>query len=183
MAPLCAVAAVATVEKSGAASAAPRPSVATAAMASFGSRDVLYALKDLAKTLTPVPGRKTVIFITAGFPLTPEIMQKQVPDLVASRKRIMPKPELWEPLIRELDLMYRAPVFVKQEEIRAIQAPTLIMAGDHDYYNRADHMVDIYRLLPKGQLALIPGCGHVVLACKADFVIGIAAAFLDEREK
>jgi pimeloyl-ACP methyl ester carboxylesterase len=116
-------------------------------------------------------------------PLTPEIMQKQVPDLVASRKRIMPKPELWEPLIRELDLMYRAPVFVKQEEIRAIQAPTLIMAGDHDYYNRADHMVDIYRLLPKGQLALIPGCGHVVLACKADFVIGIAAGFLDEREK
>jgi pimeloyl-ACP methyl ester carboxylesterase len=116
-------------------------------------------------------------------PLTPEIMQKQVPDLVASRKRIMPKPELWDPLIRELDRMYRAPVFVKQEEIRAIQAPTLIMAGDHDYYNRADHMVDIYRLLPKGQLALIPGCGHVVLACKADLAIGIATSFLDEREK
>jgi pimeloyl-ACP methyl ester carboxylesterase len=116
-------------------------------------------------------------------PLTPEIMQKQVPDLVASRKRIMPKPELWEPLIRELDQMYRAPVFVKQEEIRAIQAPTLIMGGDHDYYNRADHLVDIYRLLPKGQLALIPGCGHVVLDCKADLVIGIAAAFLDEHEK
>jgi pimeloyl-ACP methyl ester carboxylesterase len=116
-------------------------------------------------------------------PLTPEIMQKQVPDLVASRKKIMPKPELWEPLIRELDRMYSAPVYVKQAEIRAIQSPTLIMAGDHDYYNRADHMVDIYRLLPKGELALIPGCGHVVLACKADVVIGIAAAFLDEREK
>jgi pimeloyl-ACP methyl ester carboxylesterase len=110
-------------------------------------------------------------------------MQKQVPDLVASRKRIMAKPEQWEPLIRELDLMYRAPVFVKQEEIRAIQAPTLIMAGDRDYYNRADHLVDIYHLLPKGQLALIPGCDHVVLACKADLAIGIAVAFLDEREK
>jgi pimeloyl-ACP methyl ester carboxylesterase len=114
-------------------------------------------------------------------PLTPEIMQKQVPDLVAKRKKIMAKPELWEPLIRELDLMYRAPVFVQQEEIRAIQAPTLIMAGDRDYYNRADHMVDVYRLLPKGQLALIPGCNHVVLDCKPDLVIGIASAFLDER--
>jgi pimeloyl-ACP methyl ester carboxylesterase len=108
-------------------------------------------------------------------------MQKQVPDLVAKRKKIMAKPELWEPLIRELDLMYRAPVFVQQEEIRAIQAPTLIMAGDRDYYNRADHMVDVYRLLPKGQLALIPGCNHVVLDCKPDLVIGIASAFLDER--
>jgi pimeloyl-ACP methyl ester carboxylesterase len=114
-------------------------------------------------------------------PLTPELMQKQVPDLVARRKRIMSKPELWEPLIRELDLMYRAPVFVKQEEVRAIAAPTLIMAGDRDYYNRADHLLDIYHLLPKGQMALIPGCGHVVLDCKPELVIGIATAFLDER--
>ena len=37
MAPLCGVAAVATVEKSGAARAAPKPSEATRAMASFGS--------------------------------------------------------------------------------------------------------------------------------------------------
>ena len=38
MAPLCGVAAVATVEKSGAARAAPRPSTDTAAMASLGDR-------------------------------------------------------------------------------------------------------------------------------------------------
>ena len=113
-------------------------------------------------------------------PLTPELMQQQVPDLVARRKRIMAKPEQWEPLIRELDRMYRAPIFVKEDEVRTIQAPTLIMAGDHDYYNRPDHMVDIYRMLLKGELALIPGCGHVVLDCKPDLVIGMAAAFLDQ---
>jgi pimeloyl-ACP methyl ester carboxylesterase len=95
----------------------------------------------------------------------------------------MAHPEQWEPLIRELDQMYRAPIFVKEEEVRSIQAPTLIMAGDHDYYNRADHLLDIYRLLPKGQLAMIPGCGHVVLACKPDLVIGIAGSFLDQTGK
>jgi pimeloyl-ACP methyl ester carboxylesterase len=116
-------------------------------------------------------------------PLTPEFMQKQVPDLVASRKKIMAKPELWEPLIRELDLMYRAPIYVKQDEVRAIQAPTLIMAGDREYNNRLDHFVDIYHLLPKGQLAFIPGCGHVVLDCKADLVIRIVTSFLDEDDK
>jgi pimeloyl-ACP methyl ester carboxylesterase len=116
-------------------------------------------------------------------PLTPELMQQQVPDLVAARKKIMARPELWEPLIRELDMMYRVPSFVKQEEIRAIKAPTLIMAGDRDQYTRADHLVDIYHLLPKGQLAFIPGCGHVVLDCKADLVIRIATSFLDEADR
>jgi pimeloyl-ACP methyl ester carboxylesterase len=116
-------------------------------------------------------------------PLTPELMQKQVPDLVARRKAIMPKPELWEPLIRELDQMYREPVYVKQEEVRKISIPTLILAGDRDYYNRLDGLIDIYHLLPKGQLAFIPGCGHVVLDCKPKLVISIVESFLDESQK
>ncbi len=61
------------------------PSLGTA-MASFGSRDVLYALKDLAKNLSSVPGRKTVIFITAGFPLTPEIMSEATAVISACNK-------------------------------------------------------------------------------------------------
>jgi pimeloyl-ACP methyl ester carboxylesterase len=116
-------------------------------------------------------------------PLTPELMQKQVPDLVAKRKAIMADPTQWEPLIRELDAMYRSPYFVKQDEIRAIKIPALIMAGDHDFYNSLDGLVETFRLLPKGQLAFIPGCGHVVLDCKPGLVISIATAFLDEPQK
>lgn len=58
----------------------------TTAMASFGARDVLYALKDLAKSLAPVPGRKTVILITAGFPLTAEIMSEATAAISACNK-------------------------------------------------------------------------------------------------
>jgi VWFA-related protein len=58
----------------------------SAAMASFGARDVLYALKDLAKGLSSVPGRKTVILITAGFPLTPEIMSETSTVISACNK-------------------------------------------------------------------------------------------------
>ncbi len=118
-----------------------------------------------------------------GGPLTPELMQKQVPDLVVKRKAIMPDPNQWEPLIRELDLMYRAPYYVKQDEIRSIKVPTLIMAGDHDFYNKLDGLVETFRLLPKGQLAFIPGCGHVVLDCKPRLVISILTTFLDESQK
>jgi VWFA-related protein len=61
------------------------PQLATQ-MASFGARDVLYALTDLAKGLSSVPGRKTVIMITAGFPLTPEIMSEATAVINACNK-------------------------------------------------------------------------------------------------
>jgi len=118
-----------------------------------------------------------------GEPLTPERMQREVPDLVAQRKKVMQHPEQWEPLIRELEQMYHTPVYIKQEEMRSIRIPALVMAGDRDEYNTMYGMVDKYRLLPKGELALIPGCGHVVLFCKPDLVISIVKGFLDSGEK
>ncbi|MGB6942463.1 MAG: VWA domain-containing protein [Bryobacteraceae bacterium] len=58
----------------------------SAQMASFGARDVLYALKDLAKDLSAIPARKTVILITAGFPLSPEILSEATAAISACNK-------------------------------------------------------------------------------------------------
>ncbi|HLY61912.1 MAG TPA: VWA domain-containing protein [Terriglobia bacterium] len=41
-------------------------------MANFGARSMLLAIRGLAKNLQPIPGRKTVILFSAGFPLTIE---------------------------------------------------------------------------------------------------------------
>lgn len=113
-----------------------------------------------------------------GPPITPEIMEKQVPGLVAARKKQMPHPEQWEQLVRDLAQMYRGPVvFVKEEEVRAIQAPTLILAGEEDPTG-PERFVEIYRMLPKGQLAIIPGCGHVVFTCKFDVTLALISDFL-----
>lgn len=46
----------------------------------FGARSVVLALRSLAKNLAPVQGRKTLIFLTAGFPLTLDIQ----PDITAA---------------------------------------------------------------------------------------------------
>jgi VWFA-related protein len=54
--------------------------------AGFGARDVLYALRDLAKDLSSVPGRKTLILITGGFPLTSEIMSEATAVISACNK-------------------------------------------------------------------------------------------------
>jgi VWFA-related protein len=42
------------------------------AAADFGARDMLMALRSLSKNLNTVPGRKTLILFTAGFPLNAE---------------------------------------------------------------------------------------------------------------
>ncbi len=38
----------------------------------FGARSVLLSMRDVAKSLRSVPGRKTLILFSSGFPLTPE---------------------------------------------------------------------------------------------------------------
>jgi pimeloyl-ACP methyl ester carboxylesterase len=118
-------------------------------------------------------------YLEDDFTLTPEQLEKDSPDFVAGRKKLMANPEQWNQLIRGLAVMYSAPVAVRQDEIKSIAIPTLIMAGDRDDYTRLDHFIDIYHLLPKGQLAFIPGCGHVVLNCKSDLVIKIVSGFLE----
>ncbi len=70
---------------------------------------------------------------------------------------------------------------MKQQEIRNISSPTLIMAGDRDQYNSLKGLTDSYYLLPNGELALIPGCDHVVLDCKPNLVISIVTSFLDHN--
>ncbi len=45
----------------------------SSAAADFGARDVLLSLRSLAKNLASVPGRKTLVFLTAGFVLTSEL--------------------------------------------------------------------------------------------------------------
>lgn len=42
----------------------------------FGARTVLLALRDLAKNMASVPGRKTLVMLTSGFPLTSELQSE-----------------------------------------------------------------------------------------------------------
>jgi VWFA-related protein len=49
----------------------------------FGVQTVLLALRDLAKNMSGVPGRKTLVMLTAGFPLNPEY-QSQITAVIDS---------------------------------------------------------------------------------------------------
>jgi pimeloyl-ACP methyl ester carboxylesterase len=85
--------------------------------------------------------------------------------------------------VERLNAMESGPVYVTDEQIRSIKAPALIVAGDHDPYNQTAKFVELFQLLPNGELAVIPGCGHVVLDCKGQFTIAAVAAFLNKQGK
>lgn len=110
----------------------------------------------------------------------PSDVEKRSPDFVAERKKLMPEPTRWEEFVARVTEMEGGPENVTEEEIRSIHTPTLVIAGDRDPYNRTDKLVEIYHLLPQGQLALIPGCGHVVLDCKPHLTIEAVSTFLEK---
>jgi VWFA-related protein len=56
------------------------------AEADFGARTVLLALRQLAKNLASVPGRKTLVMLTSGFPLTPELESELAATIDACNK-------------------------------------------------------------------------------------------------
>jgi len=59
------------------------------AMADFGARDMILALRSFAKNLNAVPGRKTLILLTSGFPLANEqISEVQATIDVCNRSNV-----------------------------------------------------------------------------------------------
>jgi pimeloyl-ACP methyl ester carboxylesterase len=113
----------------------------------------------------------------------PSDVERDSPQFVSARKKLMPQPERWLEFNEKLNAMWAGPVYVTDEQIHSIRIPTLIVAGDHDPYNQIPKFVELFQLLPKGELAIIPGCGHVVLDCKGDFTITAVEAFLDQPDK
>jgi pimeloyl-ACP methyl ester carboxylesterase len=113
----------------------------------------------------------------------PGDVERDSPQFVAERKRLMPEPTRWEEFVARLIAMWSTPVYLTDAQIQSLQMPTLIIVGDHDHYNQIPKSVELYLLLPNGELAIIPGCGHVVLACKGPFTITAVEAFLDQAEK
>jgi pimeloyl-ACP methyl ester carboxylesterase len=63
--------------------------------------------------------------------------------------------------------------------LRGIEAPTLVLAGDtHDI--RPEHAVELYRLIPHAQLAILPGTDHMSVVNRTDYLLVMIPRFLDQ---
>jgi len=80
-------------------------------------------------------------------------------------------------------LAIKAPAAVHEfpgwtEELRSLQAPTLLIFGDRDFSPLPD-IVEMFDLLPKRQLAVLPGTTHMGMTRRPDQLLNLLNAFLD----
>jgi pimeloyl-ACP methyl ester carboxylesterase len=64
------------------------------------------------------------------------------------------------------------------DALRAIGAPTLVLVGDTDFVPLA-HAVAMFELLPKAELAVLPGTTHMGVTQRPEQVLALVGRFLD----
>ena len=62
-------------------------------------------------------------------------------------------------------------------ELARVQARTLVVAADDDVV-RLEHTLEIYRMIPDAELAVVPGTSHVLILEKPDLVARLVLDFL-----
>jgi pimeloyl-ACP methyl ester carboxylesterase len=67
------------------------------------------------------------------------------------------------------------------DQLASITAPVLIAAGDHDLLGpRLEHLLEMARLIPRAQLAVIADAGHFLPNDDPERLLPIVAQFLDQ---
>jgi pimeloyl-ACP methyl ester carboxylesterase len=66
----------------------------------------------------------------------------------------------WEKLAPQIWELWTDPFELPAERLRRISAPTLLLSGDRDRFVAIEQTIELFRLLPTAELAVIPGAGH-----------------------
>jgi pimeloyl-ACP methyl ester carboxylesterase len=122
-----------------------------------------------------------------------EDLGADIPDLTGTRwhdayVRVAPDPGRWTALVAknvELDRSFEG---WTADQVRAVQAPTLLVIGDADIV-RPEHTVEMFRLLGGGvngdlvglsrsRLAVLPGTTHTGVVDRADWLGSMILDFL-----
>ena len=102
---------------------------------------------------------------------------------------VAPDPEGWPTLLGRVQELVGQFEGSPAEDIRAIEAPALVIVADSDVV-RPEHAVELFRLLgggvagdagglPRSQLAVLPGTTHVSLVDRAAWLTPMVTEFLD----
>lgn len=97
-----------------------------------------------------------------------------------SYRKVAPDPDYW-PKIWEKVASLQWGGF-SAEELASIEAPVLIVLGDHDFV-RLEHAFETFRLIANAELAVIPDAGHFAPFSEQERVIPVVKHFLEKPKK
>lgn len=93
-----------------------------------------------------------------------EKLQRVAPDWVSFLKTEHARtddPDYWQTLLKQISSMWWAPLNYTAEDFYKISAPTLILIGDRDGLIELTQAIDMYHLIPKAELVVLPNTTHV----------------------
>jgi pimeloyl-ACP methyl ester carboxylesterase len=105
--------------------------------------------------------------------LKPEDIPQQFRDAYA---KTAPHPEQWPTLVGKIKNLLLDFKGWQPEDIQSIKAPTLLMIGDADIV-RPEHVVQMFRLLQHGELAVLPGTSHFAPIERPAWITSMSRAF------
>lgn len=86
-------------------------------------------------------------------------------------------PGQWPKLLMKSYRLWLTPVVIEPAALKTIQAPVLVIAGDHDF-TPVEKTLEIYRALPHGELLIEPNTGHATFSERAEMSNLAIAEFL-----
>lgn len=92
-------------------------------------------------------------------------------------ERIAPDPRHFAAFAEKTSTMVGAFEGWSDDELRATQAPALILVGDTDFV-RLDHAIEMLELMPNAQLAVLPGTTHMGVIRRPAQVLSLVEPFL-----
>jgi pimeloyl-ACP methyl ester carboxylesterase len=95
--------------------------------------------------------------------------------------KVAPDPAQWPALVARVKKMGLEFTGFPRADMKSIKAPVLITLRDRDV-GRPEHAVEMFRLIPNAQLAILPGADHFALWTSPDKVLAPIAAFLDTAQ-
>lgn len=97
-------------------------------------------------------------------------------DLRAAYEAVAPNPGDWATLIDKTKAITLPAEHWNRDRLSSLSVPTLFMIGDEDIV-KPEHAVDVYNLLPHGQLAVLPATNHFAPVHKPDLLLSLIEPF------
>ena len=105
--------------------------------------------------------------------------ERDFADMAAAYAKVAPHPERFDQLPERSMTSLKRWTGWTDEQLAGITAPMLIVVGDHDFTATA-HAAVMQELIPGSHLAVLAGTTHMQAPRRADLLIPMLAAFLDE---
>jgi len=108
-----------------------------------------------------------------------EQFEQAMPQLAELLRMIHSQgPDHWKTILLQLSYEMMEPTLPSHEELKKITTPTLIIWGDRDQLLPIENAIELYRLMPNAELAVLPSGDHSITRTKVEQFANLVKEFL-----